>query len=213
MRSFQRGGGLPLYDTDDIPHMSAYYEWKRIQAEERRAMTTSLCEVATTILNHPICERFMQKQESGLLDTVSKWMENEQFLNTVMPLFSKTPAEPSAPETSDRSRATSNNTIYLVAQIHENPIVDRGVGIVHVDEHHAAILCFSLCNLEPSRTTIERVWVKDANVYICHQIVNEQVYILLSNIHDTSHFEHAPVTVELGSLDTGAKHQVVFQVE
>ena len=173
-----------------------------------RDIVTSLCDVMSTFLKHPLSETLIKPKSQSFVDLIPKMIENEKLMehlqvafNAVRVAYEKSDASAVRPPEQNLSSTPISVDVRkfnlesypqrLLLTFHCDWAAD-GVAVLHIDPVKPAILTIAIS--KPDRVIdIEKVICCDMDVYVSHRIVNQRCFVYLDQVNEADLVDHLEV--------------------
>lgn len=172
-----------------------------------RDIVTSVCDVMSTFLKHPLSETIVKPKSQSIADIIPKVIENEKLLEHIQGAFQAIRAAyENAPSSGEARSAqpsqavhptrceTSDARPYNLANLDTYPQrllltfqcdwATDGVAILHVDPSKPAILTIAINKPNVRIIEIEQIICCDMDVYVSHRATNKRCFIYLDQVNE-----------------------------
>ena len=179
-------------------------------------MVTSLCDVVSTFLKHPLSETMVQPKSQSVVELIPKLIENERLMEHVQTAFS---ALRVAYEKNENATKASNSGASNSGASNSNVAIDphkcnvvnvdayphrlvlsfqcdwavEGVAVLHIDPVKPAILTITASNTNVRVIDIECVMCCDMDVYVSHRISNQRCFVYLDQVNEVDLVEQLEI--------------------
>ena len=201
---------MSSWNTNVLPFEPVYYcqpPHRHVQPpvgdyNHTRDVVTSVCDVMSAFLKHPLSETFIKPKSPSLVDLIPKVFENEKLMEHINGAFSAIRVAYEKPDSGVPKEHASNAPTRGVANDRKCSFVNLdsypqrlvltfkcawavdGVAILHIDPVKPAILTFAVKNPQVRIIEIESVVCCDMDVYVSHRSAKQRCFIYLDQVNE-----------------------------